>query len=88
MFQLNSFETELSVPGLASEGGPASCRAVFIRAPAIVDAGPSVEVLAEYKVPAGSARHSEQVFISSSSLNNLAGPHIETLTELCNAICS
>jgi glutamine amidotransferase PdxT len=50
--QLNSFETQLPVPALVSEeGGPSSFRAVFIRAPAITEAGPSVEVLAEYKLP-------------------------------------
>jgi 5'-phosphate synthase pdxT subunit len=50
--QLNSFETQLPVPALVSEeGGPSSFRAVFIRAPAITEAGPSVEVLAEYTVP-------------------------------------
>lgn len=47
--QLNSFETELQVPELAAkEGGPETFRAIFIRAPAIVEAGPTVEVLAEY----------------------------------------
>jgi len=47
--QLNSFETELPVPKIAAEiGGPETFRAVFIRAPAILEAGPSVEVLAEY----------------------------------------
>ncbi len=50
--QLNSFETQLPVPALVSEeGGPSSFRAVFIRAPAITEAGPSVEVLAEYTLP-------------------------------------
>eukprot|EP00252_Welwitschia_mirabilis_P027264 TRINITY_DN9310_c0_g1_i1.p1 TRINITY_DN9310_c0_g1~~TRINITY_DN9310_c0_g1_i1.p1 ORF type:complete len:261 (-),score=55.94 TRINITY_DN9310_c0_g1_i1:369-1151(-) len=49
--QLNSFETELHVPKLAAvEGGPETFRAVFIRAPAILEAGPSVDVLAEYTI--------------------------------------
>lgn len=49
--QLNSFETELPVPKIAAEeGGPETFRAVFIRAPAILEAGPSVEVLAEYTI--------------------------------------
>ncbi|XP_058101830.1 probable pyridoxal 5'-phosphate synthase subunit PDX2 isoform X2 [Magnolia sinica] len=49
--QLQSFETELLVPELAAkEGGPASFRGVFIRAPAILEAGPDVEVLAYYSV--------------------------------------
>ena len=40
--QLDSFEADLEIAGL--EGGP--FRGVFIRAPAIVEAGPAVEVLA------------------------------------------
>ena len=40
--QLDSFEADLEIAGL--EGGP--FRGVFIRAPAIVEAGPGVEVLA------------------------------------------
>ncbi len=40
--QVDSFETDLDVAGLS--GGP--FRAVFIRAPAVVDTGPGVEVLA------------------------------------------
>ncbi|KAK4356397.1 hypothetical protein RND71_025368 [Anisodus tanguticus] len=45
--QIQSFETELPVPQIvAKEGGPPSFRAVFIRAPAILDVGPDVEVLA------------------------------------------
>lgn len=52
--QLNSFEMELAVPALAAvEGGPPSFRAVFIRAPAILEAGPTVEVLADFTVPGG-----------------------------------
>eukprot|EP01018_Ginkgo_biloba_P031010 Gb_34755 [translate_table: standard] len=49
--QLNSFETQLPVPELvAKEGGPATFRAVFIRAPAILESGSSVEVLADYTI--------------------------------------
>ncbi|KAJ6823476.1 putative pyridoxal 5'-phosphate synthase subunit PDX2 [Iris pallida] len=49
--QLQSFETEISVPKLAEvEGGAVSCRGVFIRAPAVLEAGSSVEVLADYPV--------------------------------------
>ncbi|CAM0947251.1 unnamed protein product [Alopecurus aequalis] len=52
--QLQSFETELSVPMLAEkEGGNHTCRGVFIRAPAILEVGPDVEVLADCPVPAG-----------------------------------
>jgi 5'-phosphate synthase pdxT subunit len=50
--QLNSFEVELPTPSLAEVGeGPPTFRAVFIRAPAILEVGPKVEVLAEYDVP-------------------------------------
>lgn len=42
--QVDSFETDLSMPCLGSAVFPA----VFIRAPAIVDAGPGVEVLATF----------------------------------------
>ncbi|EAY84338.1 hypothetical protein OsI_05715 [Oryza sativa Indica Group] len=50
--QLQSFETELSVPMLAEkEGGSDTCRGVFIRAPAILDVGSDVEVLADCPVP-------------------------------------
>ncbi|KAE8038861.1 hypothetical protein FH972_011331 [Carpinus fangiana] len=50
--QIQSFETELSVPELASkEGGPETFRGVFIRAPAILEVGPEVQVLADYTVP-------------------------------------
>ncbi len=46
--QLDSFEADLAIAGL--EGGP--FRGVFIRAPAILEAGPGVEVLA--RLPDGS----------------------------------
>ncbi|KAK6936033.1 Pyridoxal 5'-phosphate synthase subunit PdxT/SNO [Dillenia turbinata] len=50
--QIQSFEAELSVPELAAkEGGPESFRGVFIRAPAIINVGPDVKVLADYPVP-------------------------------------
>ncbi|AES86852.1 putative pyridoxal 5'-phosphate synthase (glutamine hydrolyzing) [Medicago truncatula] len=50
--QIQSFETELAVPELVSkEGGPETFRGVFIRAPAILDVGPEVQVLADYPVP-------------------------------------
>ncbi|XP_038970543.1 probable pyridoxal 5'-phosphate synthase subunit PDX2 [Phoenix dactylifera] len=55
--QLQSFETVLSVPKLAEkEGGPDSFRGVFIRAPAILEAGPDVEVLADCPVPSDDVR--------------------------------
>lgn len=57
--QIQSFEAELSVPELASkEGGPEIFRGVFIRAPAILEVGPDVEVLADYPVPANKLKDS------------------------------
>ncbi|XP_027334598.1 probable pyridoxal 5'-phosphate synthase subunit PDX2 isoform X1 [Abrus precatorius] len=53
--QIQSFEAELSVPDLASkEGGLDTFRGIFIRAPAILEAGPEVQVLADYLVPSSS----------------------------------
>ncbi|MGQ9558520.1 MAG: pyridoxal 5'-phosphate synthase glutaminase subunit PdxT [Desulfurispora sp.] len=43
--QVESFETNLAVPAL----GPEPLRAVFIRAPYIVSAGPDVQVLATFQ---------------------------------------
>uniref|UniRef100_A0ACD5WUQ1 Uncharacterized protein n=1 Tax=Avena sativa TaxID=4498 RepID=A0ACD5WUQ1_AVESA len=52
--QVRSFETELAVPILAEkEGGSPTCRGVFIRAPAILEVGSDVEILADCPVPAG-----------------------------------
>ncbi|KAF3328300.1 hypothetical protein FCM35_KLT06906 [Carex littledalei] len=49
--QLQSFEIELVVPKLAEkEGGTNTCRGVFIRAPAILEVGPNVEVIADLPV--------------------------------------
>nr|GLL43089.1 probable pyridoxal 5'-phosphate synthase subunit PDX2 isoform X1 [Ipomoea trifida]GMD67195.1 probable pyridoxal 5'-phosphate synthase subunit PDX2 [Ipomoea batatas] len=51
--QIQSFETELAIPEVAAkEGGPPTFRAVFIRAPAILEVGPDVQILAD--VPASS----------------------------------
>ncbi|XP_056847369.1 probable pyridoxal 5'-phosphate synthase subunit PDX2 isoform X2 [Raphanus sativus] len=50
--QIQSFEADISVPLLTSkEGGPETYRGVFIRAPAVLDVGPDVQVLAHYPVP-------------------------------------
>ncbi|XP_068666946.1 probable pyridoxal 5'-phosphate synthase subunit PDX2 [Aristolochia californica] len=50
--QLYSFEAEVLVPELAAkEGGPETFRGVFIRSPAILEAGPDVEILAALSVP-------------------------------------
>ncbi|MCD7470041.1 Pyridoxal biosynthesis protein pdx2 [Datura stramonium] len=57
--QIQSFETELPIPGIvAKEGGPPSCRAVFIRAPAIIEVGPDVEVLADIPVSSSETANS------------------------------
>lgn len=61
--QIQSFEAELTVPELAcKEGGPETFRGVFIRAPAILEVGPGVDVLAECPVP------STNVLYSSSAV--------------------
>ncbi|KAJ4848914.1 Pyridoxal biosynthesis protein pdx2 [Turnera subulata] len=61
--QIQSFEAEIPAPELVSkEGGPETFRGVFIRAPAVLDVGPGVEVLAEYPVP------STNVLFSSSAV--------------------
>jgi 5'-phosphate synthase pdxT subunit len=46
--QVDSFETDLDVDGLAPDGEPGRFHAVFIRAPWVERVGPSVDVLAEY----------------------------------------
>jgi len=50
--QIDSFETSMrcAVPD-ADDGSDTPFRAIFIRAPAILSAGPGVEVLAEYALP-------------------------------------
>lgn len=54
--QINSFETRLQAPEcVKSFGGSEDFRAVFIRAPAVLSAGPDVEVLAEYPLTAEEA---------------------------------
>lgn len=62
VIQIQSFEADLPVPELASnEGGPETFRGIFIRAPAILEVGPQVQVLADYPVP------SEALLSSDSS---------------------
>ncbi|KAL5732244.1 pyridoxal 5'-phosphate synthase (glutamine hydrolyzing) [Ranunculus cassubicifolius] len=49
--QIQSFEAEIDVPELvAKEGGLASFRGVFIRAPAILEAGTDVEVIRKHNL--------------------------------------
>ncbi|KAG4949844.1 hypothetical protein JHK84_043271 [Glycine max] len=49
---IQSFEVELSRPELVSkERGPETFCGIFIRAPAILEAWPKVQVLADYPVP-------------------------------------
>jgi 5'-phosphate synthase pdxT subunit len=55
--QINSFEAALPAPGClprgaagAADADAATFRAMFIRAPAITEVGPGVEVLAEYRL--------------------------------------
>ncbi|KAI8477024.1 MAG: class I glutamine amidotransferase-like protein [Monoraphidium minutum] len=54
--QVHSFEAQLPAPPeVLARGGPETFRAVFIRAPAVVDAGPGVQVLAECPVTGAAA---------------------------------
>jgi 5'-phosphate synthase pdxT subunit len=54
--QIQSFEAELPIPQIADkEGGPPTFRAVFIRAPAILEVGPEVVVLADIPVSSSKA---------------------------------
>ncbi|KAG9447217.1 hypothetical protein H6P81_013345 [Aristolochia fimbriata] len=47
-----SFEADVLVPELAAkEGSPETFCGVFIRSPAILEAGPDVEILADLSVP-------------------------------------
>jgi 5'-phosphate synthase pdxT subunit len=49
--QINSFETQLPAPACfppGADGASPDFRAMFIRAPAVLEAGPAVDVLAEY----------------------------------------
>lgn len=64
-FQIQSFEAEIPVPELSSkEGGPETFRGVFIRAPAILEVGPGVQVLADY--PAQSTSESDPDSVTGS----------------------
>eukprot|EP00884_Botryococcus_braunii_P001335 jgi/Botrbrau1/11201/Bobra.0214s0025.1 len=49
--QINSFETQLPAPACLppeADGSAPDFRAIFIRAPAVLETGPSVEVLSQY----------------------------------------
>ena len=85
--QINSFESQLPVPKQLESfrSGPEEYRAMFIRAPAIMEAGPSVEILSEYRqgdwglalltlmARARSALH--RVWKPASVLSEGSGPH-------------
>ena len=74
--QINSFEAQLPVPPcLAEQGGDSTVRSVFIRAPAIIDVGPGVEVLATYtltKEELIQAQGRESVIVAVRSKNLMA----------------
>ena len=62
---IQSFEAELSVPKLVSkEGGLETFCGIFIRAPTILEAGPEVQVLADYPRP------SSKLLSSDSSIED------------------
>ena len=70
--QINSFESQLPVPKQLQpfEHGPAKYRAMFIRAPAIMEAGPSVEILSEYRW-VGEARKPSQACFKEGRASKL-----------------
>jgi pyridoxal 5'-phosphate synthase pdxT subunit len=74
--QIDSFEAQLPVPPcLAEQGGAPTVRGVFIRAPAIIDVGPGVEVLATYtltKEELIQAQGRESVIVAVRSKNLMA----------------
>lgn len=55
--QVDSFARDLAVAGVTDEGPP--LRAVFIRAPLLVETGPGVDVLARVPAPAGLGKPDE-----------------------------
>ncbi|KMT02078.1 hypothetical protein BVRB_9g208070 [Beta vulgaris subsp. vulgaris] len=73
--QIQSFEADISVPHIADkEGGPPGFRGVFIRAPAILEVGSEVEVLAEVPVPdtlKNSDAAKESAEVNPESLNKV-----------------
>ncbi|KAJ9526110.1 hypothetical protein QJQ45_009565 [Haematococcus lacustris] len=85
--QINSFETQLSAPQeLKSFGGPDTFRAVFIRAPAVLEAGPQVQPLASYKLSpeeqAGAEGRQEVVVAVRSGVLLATAFHPELTTDL------
>jgi 5'-phosphate synthase pdxT subunit len=74
--QINSFEAMLPTPAcIAREGEDPAFRAVFIRAPAITEVGPSVKVLATYTLTKEELRRTEgreSVIIAVQSNNLMA----------------
>lgn len=68
--QLNSFETPLPAPDcIKAYGGPDNFRAVFIRAPAVLEAGAGVEALARYTLSEDEkkAQGKEEVIVAVKS---------------------
>ena len=74
--QINSFEAILPTPAcLAELGGDPTVRCVFIRAPAIIDVGSDVEVLATYTLTKDEliqAQGRESVIVAVRSKNLMA----------------
>lgn len=67
--QVNSFETQLPIPPCLSQyGGEDSFRAIFIRAPAVTETGPGVEVLAEVPEVDGDPSNKVGVAVRSGTL--------------------
>lgn len=84
--QIDSFETSLPAPDCLPCDGEhnGAFRAVFIRAPAISEAGPNVEVLTEYKLSeeeSSAANGLNSVIVAVRSKNILATAFHPELTD-------
>ncbi|KZV34571.1 hypothetical protein F511_28175 [Dorcoceras hygrometricum] len=81
--QLQSFESEVSVPEIAAiEGGPPSFRGVFIRAPGILEVGPEVQVLADVAVQSDETANFDSVVENSEGGKVHVSEYISTLERL------
>jgi len=70
--QINSFEADIPAPAVLPGADQGPCRSIFIRAPAILEAAPEVDVLATYvlteKERAKSGRESVIVAVRKGNL--------------------
>ncbi|KAK9845690.1 hypothetical protein WJX84_002611, partial [Apatococcus fuscideae] len=82
--QIHSFEALISMPACFADPSNSPFRAVFIRAPAILEAGPGVEILSEYELDAEEqqqAKGQKAVAVAVKSGNLLATAFHPELTD-------